>query len=100
VSDTLPSDFLERLAQSQETFLETELGLAQAFSDLAETRYRAGHDSNARRARNEALTAILTIRYFLDERNWLSEEKRKSLHNRCDYLELSLERFRMKSQAN
>jgi hypothetical protein len=94
VPDKPPADLPEHLVQSQESFLETELGLAQTLSELAETRYRAGHDSEARRARNEAMIAIRTIRYFLDERNWLSQKKKKSLSNRCDYLELSLARSR------
>ena len=94
--DYPPADFREHLVRSQENFLETELGLARTFSDLAETRYRAGHDSDARRAGNEALTAIRTIRYFLDERNWLSQRAEDSLRIRCDSLEFLIRQIATK----
>jgi len=52
------------LAQNEVEFFENELALVKTLLEVAETRYSMGHTEEARRAKQEALTGIRTVRRF------------------------------------
>ena len=78
----------ENLAQAQLDFFENELAFAETLSDVAKTRYSMGHTEGAERAKQEALTAIRTVRDFLEKTHLIARETISAFSKRCDEHEL------------
>jgi hypothetical protein len=81
------AELRDELAETQRTFLETELSLAATFADVAKWRYKDGDSEDGKQSKGQAETAIKTVRHFIATTNLLTGAAIDLLAKRCDELE-------------
>jgi hypothetical protein len=81
------AELRDELAETQRTFLETELSLVVTFADLAKQRYEHGDSQDGDRCKGQAETAIKTVRHFIATTDLLGSATFDLLAKRCDQVE-------------
>jgi hypothetical protein len=81
------AELRDELAETQRTFLETELSLAAVFAEMAKQPYRDGDPQEGDQSKGHAETALKTVRYFVVTINLLTRSEIDLLIKRCDELE-------------
>ena len=75
----------QQLAQSLVDFLNIEMDLAMTFAALARTRAKSGHAKEAEKSKQNAITALASVRRYFDR---LPEHEKPAIEKRRDEVQL------------
>jgi hypothetical protein len=75
----------QQLNQSLVDFLNIEMDLAITFAGIAKTKARSGHTNEAGKSKQNALTALASVRQFFDR---LPDHEKPAIEKRRDEVQL------------